>query len=460
MSRFNYVVENGKGYAFSDTRASKSMEGINFKAFDGYEKTRRFGDKTVSIGGYVEYADKIFSQITDSSSILDVQRITREVCKDVDIEMGVSVFVYRQGEYIMYDMTTHSQEPFEIFKTTLDKYAVLCAGAGTNEAEKLIQKLVSQGYSIFDSVVKSFMLLNDEIVGGQLIYYVNNKGSITKHVIDIPDVKKDLRHWNDRHSLHAMMDGRARFADVKLTKPDGRFLADTNNGVFDLNGWNLEGVGKLTAEMIAVNTITAEDGYISNLTVNHLKTIGRDVEIGQYVDYIDIKDNSIQFITAKVGNKVQATDSKGRPLFWTDNTKTILSPEETEDIAWSYSFDETKVKSTYKFEGSGDAAYPTIDLGLGDLSGYGKASIEKPVGSLDIVYKASNSGKERSAKFRDDGVYIKSEEKEVTVTAKDINLLSSAGGATKLGNSVAYIECKSDGTMVFHAKRFDFNTPS
>ncbi|MEE4561436.1 hypothetical protein [Paenibacillus polymyxa] len=455
MSRFNYVCENGIGYAFSDTRASKGMGGIYFKFYDGYEKTRKYGNKTVSIGGYTEYADKIFSQITDSSSILDVQRITREVCKDVDIEMGVSVFVYRQGEYVMYDMTTHSQEPFEIFKTVLDKYAVLCAGAGTNEAEKLIQKFVSQGYSIFDSVVKSFMVLNDEVVGGQLIYYVNNKGIITKHVLDIPDVKKDLRHWNDRHSLHAMMDGRARFADVKLTKPDGRFLADTNNGVFDLDGWDLKGVGKLTAEMIAVNTITADDGYINNLTVNHLKTIGRDVEVGQYVDYIDIKDNSIQFITAKVGSKVQATDSKGRPLFWTDNTKTILSPEETEDIAWSYSFDEVKVKSTYKFEGSGDAAVPTIDLGLGDPSGYGKASIEKPVGSLEVSYKASNTGVARKVSLADSGLFIKSERGKFVVESKDVTF-ASENGTIKMSNGKASITLNLDGSIDFDGTRYNF----
>ncbi|MDU8675357.1 hypothetical protein [Paenibacillus polymyxa] len=456
MSRFNYVCENGIGYAFSDTRASKGMDGVYFKFYDGYEKTRKYGNKTVSIGGYTEYADKIFSQITDSSSISDIQNIARKACKDVDIEMGVSVFLYRQGEYIMYDMTTHSHEPFEIFKTVLDKRAVLCAGAGTNEAEKLIQKFVSQGYSIFDSVVKSFMTLNDEVVGGQLIYYVNNKGTITKHVLDIPNVKKDLRHWNDRHSLHAMMDGRARFADVKLTKPDGRFLADTNNGVFDLDGWDLKGVGKLTAEMIAVNTITADDGYINNLTVNHLKTIGRDVEVGQYVDYIDIKDNSIQFITAKVGSKVQATDSKGRPLFWTDNTKTILSPEETQDIAWSYSFDEVKVKSTYKFINSGSEAYPVIDLGEGDNKGYGKASIEKPVGSLEVSYKASNTGKDRSLILRDDGLIVNAETGAVIIQAKELTIRTEAGGIIEMPSNGG-INFNSKVGMNFNAPRYDFH---
>ncbi|MGQ4679428.1 hypothetical protein [Paenibacillus polymyxa] len=96
--------------------------------------------------------------------------------------------------------------------------------------------------------------------------------------------------------------------------------------------------------------------------------------------------------------------------------------------------------------------------GDGGPNGSGIGWLKKPNGSIDFIYHASNTAKNRSVRLMDDGVFINSEEKEVTVTAKDINLLSSTGGATKLGNSLAYIECKSDGTMVFHAKRFDFNT--
>ena len=240
---------------------------------------------------------------------------------------------------------------------------------------------------------------------GQPVFYADTQGIL--HAIDL--VAKRLRIT----------------ADPMGGSTGDEVLLDASTKKLYLNKWDIEGVGKLVAEMLAVNTILADKTYVNNLTVNKLKTLGKDADIGSYQDFIDIQDNFIKFITARVSTKVQSEDSKGRKLWWTDSTKQILTTEDTGIIAYAYGFDDIKEKRVISFKGSGAAALPLDTIGEGDggaeKNGYksGVAVVEKFNGGYKTVYAASNTADERSLELSDDGFLINSEKEKVSISSKD-----------------------------------------
>ncbi|MDY8023376.1 phage tail spike protein [Paenibacillus polymyxa] len=268
----------------------------------------------------------------------------------------------------------------------------------------------------------------------------------------------------DENTANAVirMDGSARFKNIEITKPDGTKLMNSLNGDLHLNNFSIIGAGMVDAQLMAANIFAGDSGVISDLTAGRLSTL-TNAAITDWSNYITIEGNKARWITGKVTQGEQKKLPDGRLLYW--ETSAQSGKYTINETPWPvYVYDTSqnqKIKMEDGFEGSGDASTPYRKMGLGDgateTSGVGW--IKKPNGSFDFIYGASNTGKERSLKLGDEGVFITSQDKDVIIRAKDINLFSSAGGATKLGNSVAYIECKADGTMVFNAKRFDFNTP-
>ncbi|KOS00925.1 hypothetical protein AM598_20315, partial [Paenibacillus polymyxa] len=95
------------------------------------------------------------------------------------------------------------------------------------------------------------------------------------------------------------MDGRARFKNLLLTKPDGRFLADTGNGKFDLNGWDLIGAGMIDTQLLAANIVTATEGFVSSLVAGKLSTL-TNAALTDWSNYIRIESNEAKWITGKV----------------------------------------------------------------------------------------------------------------------------------------------------------------
>ncbi|WP_182096114.1 phage tail spike protein, partial [Paenibacillus polymyxa] len=265
----------------------------------------------------------------------------------------------------------------------------------------------------------------------------------------------------DENTANAVirMDGSARFKNVEITKPDGTKLMNSLNGDLFLNNYNIIGAGMVDAQLMAANIFAGDSGVITDLTAGRLSTL-TNAAITDWSNYITIEGNKARWITGKVTQGEQKKLPDGRLLYWETSAqsgKYTINP-----TAWPvYVYDTSqnqKIKMEDGFEGSGDASTPYRKMGLGDgaTENSGIGWIKKPNGSFDFIYGASNTGKERSLKLGDEGVFITSQDKDVIIRAKDISLLSSTGGATKLGNSLAYIECKADGTMVFNAKRYDF----
>ncbi|PIH56931.1 phage tail protein [Paenibacillus sp. LK1] len=257
--------------------------------------------------------------------------------------------------------------------------------------------------------------------------------------------------------------GNLKAHKAKFYGKAGELLIDTDAGVIDLDHFDMINVGKLMAEMLEVNTILADDGYINNLTVNRLKTIGKDANVGQYIDYIDIQDNFQRYVTAQVSAKEQAKDSRNRLLFWQDSEKRILTTENTGIIAYSYTLpkESMKIKRETTFEGSGDAAQPVEKIGTGDGGANDRAKMvnTKYNGGYKQEYKASNTAKVRSIDYKDDGVYIISAESNVQIASKEFNIIADGGnvkialpnGTTFEMTSTGDINAKASRNMNFEA---------
>ncbi|KAF6620430.1 phage tail protein [Paenibacillus sp. EKM102P] len=253
------------------------------------------------------------------------------------------------------------------------------------------------------------------------------------------------------------MDGRARFKNVLLTKPDGRFLADTGNGKFDLNGWDLIGAGMIDTQLLAANIVTATEGFVSSLVAGKLSTL-TNAALTDWSNYIRIESNEAKWITGKVnGAGTQKKLADGRALYWKNSTQSgEMTVDETEWPVLEYSMEE-KVKAKFSFDGSGDAATPYIQMGIGDgaTEKSGKGFINKPNGSFDFLYGASNTGKERSVSLQDLGIVINSDGGNFIAKANQVSIISNQN-EIKISNGKASIVLSADGKITFNGTRYDF----
>lgn len=255
------------------------------------------------------------------------------------------------------------------------------------------------------------------------------------------------------------MEGRATMRDLVIKGSDGKVMLETRGNKIWFDNMDLEGIGRLLAEMLQVNTILADKAYVNDLTVNKVKTLPKDVNVGDYVDYIEIQDNYIHFNTAKVNDKQQAKDSKDRLLYWQDNEKKVLTTEDTGIIAYAYTFlpADIKSKQIFTFEGSGDLAMIKNYKGIGDGATETSAKLieHKYNGGYKNTYGQSNTGWERSIDLADNGIFINSEKGATTVTTKDFTVTAKDGGV-KIGNNQGCLIEMNGKTMTFKAGDFQF----
>lgn len=239
------------------------------------------------------------------------------------------------------------------------------------------------------------------------------------------------------------MGGNLKAHKAKFYGQAGQILIDTDIGTIYMNNFDIEGVGRLTAELINTSTIVAGDGYISNLVVKSLRTIGgTDYTLGQAINYIDVRGNEARWITGTVTTIVQAKDSKSRNLFWLDATKKFLTIENTGIPAYQYSFSEVDRLKIY-FEGTGVGSYPVSVWGVGDgvivntpnFKDSGKGYLIKDSDSFFWRYNAKINGNLREVRMDDTGTTI-----------------SSQSGVLKLNHSTgSYIEITTTGDINIHS---------
>ena len=251
--------------------------------------------------------------------------------------------------------------------------------------------------------------------------------------VDRDDGKSEAVFNSDVFSMRALIDGAMR----------DRIYFDPVKGdyVFD---------GALGADAVFTDSLYAEVGDVSELTVDRLSTSRR---VRKFIlsdtsddNYITIQDNYVRFITGRVqtnavlattsdaplltsgghylqvmgggqaGLITQAKNRNNQPLYWqrepvshtadgypldSDGKQIYATTETTDWPVYQYVYKEL-VKASFTFAAVAGQYQPQIILGAGDENGNSKGFIYKTPTGLDVIYKAS-SGDELSVKFGDSG---------------------------------------------------------
>lgn len=260
------------------------------------------------------------------------------------------------------------------------------------------------------------------------------------------------------------MDGTGIFNKLIVKDKDDGLMIDSEAKKIFMDNWDLVGAGMVDTELLAANLVSAEFGYISDLTANKLSTMSRSA-INAYANFINIEKNNIKWITGKVMQGEQKKLSDGRPLFWLDASKTgKMTTDTTPYPVYEYILDKetTKTKMEQGFDKEGDSANPFITMGAGDgrSETSGKANLKKYNGGFKVSYNTSNSGRDMSVDFKDNGVYVNAETDKVQIQGKDFEVKAQGGKVTIADASGSTITMEN-GNIKIHANgKLDVNATS
>ncbi|MGG0822951.1 phage tail spike protein [Paenibacillus turicensis] len=263
------------------------------------------------------------------------------------------------------------------------------------------------------------------------------------------------------------MDGTGIFKKLIVKDKDDGLMIDSEAKKIFMDNWDLVGAGMVDTELLAANLVSAEFGYISDLTASKLSTMSRSA-INAYANFINIEKNNIKWITGKVVQGEQKKLSDGRPLFWLDASQTgKMTTDTTPYPVYEYILDKetTKTKMEQGFDDSGDNN-PFITMGAGDGSSEtsGKANLKKYNGGFKVSYNTSNSGRDMSIDFKDNGVYVNAETDKVQIQGKDFEVKAQGGKVTIADASGSMItlengniKIKATGRLDVEATSYNFN---
>lgn len=263
------------------------------------------------------------------------------------------------------------------------------------------------------------------------------------------------------------MDGTGIFKKLIVRDKDDGLLIDSEAKKIFMDMWDLVGAGAIDTELLAANIVSAEFGYISDLTANKLSTMSRSA-IDANSDFINIQKNYIKWITGKVIQGEQKKLSDGRLLYWLNASQTgRMTTEETPYPVYEYILDEknTKEKMVQGFDDEADRN-PFISMGTGDgvTPTSGKANLKKYNGGFKVSYNTSNSSRDMSIDFKDNGVYVNAQTDKVQIRGKDFDVQASGGKVTIADASGAVItlengniKIKANGRLDVDANSYNFN---
>lgn len=235
-------------------------------------------------------------------------------------------------------------------------------------------------------------------------------------------------------------------------------LIDAENGILDLSKFKVI-IGSLSAENIETKVIYADEGFITDLTVNHLRTTDDNPDL-DVINYIDIQGRYARWITGtKTGSPQQATNSKGQLLYYTDSSMTDVTTTVTPYPVNVYSYTkETKLQIYFKSNDSFEV--PVIEMGAGNGTGdEAKGFIHKEQTALQVEYVAEGGRGTNGIKIHNDGLsmYVPNGLFDISTTRFKLSTTTSTieadgTGSLKLShNSGSYIEFQNNGNIVIHS---------
>lgn len=292
------------------------------------------------------------------------------------------------------------------------------------------------------AIIKDSSFLDGLIQGGDMV-----GTSIT--LGEAPDVIKlfpligfwaGAENFEDAPASIAM-DGTAKFKNATFTNGDGVLLINTETKQIEMNNFDIVGAGAIDTDLLSAQIITADDGFITDLTANRISTLS-SANVGAFSNYIKAEGQNVKWVTGKAsGSGTPRLLPDGRPLYWVDVSQTgRMTIEETSYPVLVYTMEE-KVKMLWSFEGEGDSAIPYVAMGIGDgTEKGGKFIIRKPNGSVDMRYYASNTQKERAIALLDNGLNVYSDGGEINIRNGEVGILtiSADGKITIKGKTLDY----------------------
>lgn len=147
---------------------------------------------------------------------------------------------------------------------------------------------------------------------------------------------------------------------------------------------------------VITENLYAEYGAIADLAVDRLRTDWKRAD--NYLrgdtgdlNYLDIHDEVIQFITAATdGAEAVQLSRDGKRFWWLDENRSAMTAAETEWPVMVYVYREA-VKAQFAFQQDARTGYwvPRLDFGQGDERGYDRLRIRKGPSLAEILYRAA-----------------------------------------------------------------------
>jgi hypothetical protein len=185
------------------------------------------------------------------------------------------------------------------------------------------------------------------------------------------------------------------------------YVAQEIEGI-DVESYFVENV--IIANTMVTNVLTAQKGYIAELTVDQLDSSDK---VARYkmlttnplrkapVGFILISDQHIDFIDAQyigdiegVEQREQATTRNGDPVYWLDETMTGITEDVTDYPVWQFKYTEhVKLQIFHRYDSETGYYNPLFRLGAGNGVGdNATAEIEKKSDGLYLTYTATGAG--------------------------------------------------------------------
>ena len=167
------------------------------------------------------------------------------------------------------------------------------------------------------------------------------------------------------------------------------------------------------SQTVIVNNLTAQKGYIAELTVDQIDTSDK---VQRYLasdtsplGYWRGFDQYIEFVEARIEGTpttVQVKNRGGYDLYWLDVTHTGVTEDVTAFPVLQYLYTElVKLKLFHEIDENTGYANPKIVLGAGNAAGRQKGYLYKDGDELVLSYENA-SGAMREIRLGENGIYI------------------------------------------------------
>ena len=216
-----------------------------------------------------------------------------------------------------------------------------------------------------------------------------------------------------------------------VTGDAGEVFIDGNLGLIDFSAFKMI-VGQLRAENIYSDVITAQDGFITDLVVNRVKTIDAAKMSSGTARYVHIEDNYVKFIEGNAsGGMSQARDYNGNAMYWTDGSHEQRTLKNTGHPVMIQSLTETE-KMKLHFTDKNGENIPVIEMSVGGSGGSNMGYIYKTTKDMVVEYYNASS-KQRRLRLRDEGVIMDTQDGVVVVNGGNfyVSSASKESGWTK-----------------------------